>query len=433
MSYPVESCDLLQQAFATRGLNDHTLHARLTFDSTPGIDPEILRRALAATLVAIPVLGSRLDEAGRRPQWCEARSEDGGPALRVVADPDEREALFLQSLDPATAPQVRLLLSGDGRELGVMMNHMVTDGGGLKEYLSFLAATYSGLCADPAFVPRPITGGRGLGRILRAVPPLRRVAALLGPSHRGDSRVRRAQLGFSAGPGTAFLATRTLSVETVDRIRTACHGRGATLNDALLAGLYRVVATQLGARGEAELVIPIMVDMRRYLPGMTFDTLANLASTVPTTLRFDPDETYATTLLSVRDVTVALKRTDLGVGSLAKLDALFRVAGPRLGRKILELGLDWPNLCMTNLGRLDPARLSFGASRPTAAFACGAIKARPHFQLAVSEYAGGLTLSAGLIGADGDRELVDRILAGVADQMVQFADGPIGVGSAPRG
>jgi len=433
MNHPVESCDLLQQAFATRGLNDHTLHARLTFDSMPGIDPEILRRALAATLVAIPVLGSRLDEAGRRPRWCAGRREDWEQAVRVVADPDEWEALFLQPLDPATAPQVRLLLSGDGRELGVMMNHMVTDGGGLKEYLSFLAAAYSGLCADPAFVPRPITGGRGLGRILRPVPLLRRVGALLVPTHRGASRARRVQLEFSAEPGTAFLATRTLGVETVDRIRTACHSCEATLNDALLTGLYRAVATQLGARGEVELIIPIMVDMRRYLPGMTFDTLANLASTVPTILRFDPDETYAATLLSVRDVTVALKRTDIGVASLAKLDALFRVAGPNLGRKILEFGLDWPNLCMTNLGRIDPASLSFGALRPTAAFACGAIKVRPHFQMAVSEYAGALTLSAGLIGTDGDRELVDQILAGVADQVVQFANGSIGVGSAPHG
>ncbi len=424
MDYPVEPCDLLQQAFATRGLNDHMLHARLRFDSGPGIDSALLTRALVANLVAIPILGTRLDETGRRPWWRDGEREDWRRAVRVVADPHEWEALFLQPVDSATAPQVRLILSTDGRQLGVVMNHMITDGVGFTGYLSFLAATYSGLQSDPDFVPRPITGGRGLGRVLGAFPWWRRAAALL--ARTGTSPASRVQLGFSTEPGTAFLATRRLDAALVRQLRTACHTRGATLNDALLAALYRVLASQLGMRGEVELVIPIMVDMRRYLPGGRSDSLGNLASTVPTSLRFAADEPYPVTLAAIREITSELKRADIGLVSLAKLGAIFAVAGLKLGRRALERRLEWPNLCMTNLGRIDDASLAFGSERPTAAFACGSIKARPGFQLAVSEYAGTVTLSAGNIGADGDRVLVDQILAGVCDQLLQFTEASMG-------
>jgi NRPS condensation-like uncharacterized protein len=57
---------------------------------------------------------------------------------------------------------------------------------------------------------------------------------------------------------------------------------------------------------------------------------------------------------------------------------------------------------------LDPDRISFGDLRPYDAFMCGSIKYKPYFQLAISSYAGELTLSVNVFGDFSDR---DRILS----------------------
>ena len=63
---------------------------------------------------------------------------------------------------------------------------------------------------------------------------------------------------------------------------------------------------------------------------------------------------------------------------------------------------------MTNVGILDSTRISFSDLRPRDAYLCGAIKYKPHFQLAMSSYEGELTLSVNLYGSASDR---DRILS----------------------
>ena len=63
-------------------------------------------------------------------------------------------------------------------------------------------------------------------------------------------------------------------------------------------------------------------------------------------------------------------------------------------------------ICMTNIGVLDAARLSFGDLRPTDAYLCGSIKYKPYFQLAMSSYQDELTLSVNLYGSASDRALI---------------------------
>ena len=78
--------------------------------------------------------------------------------------------------------------------------------------------------------------------------------------------------------------------------------------------------------------------------------------------------------------------------------------------KLLRARLKHPFICMTNIGTLDPARMSFAAARPKDAYLCGSIKYRPYFQLAASTYDGELTLTVNQYGDEADRERVVAFL-----------------------
>ena len=95
------------------------------------------------------------------------------------------------------------------------------------------------------------------------------------------------------------------------------------------------------------------------------------------------------------------KGAGIGLNAFVKLDLLYRLCGERIANRKLRTGLKNPLICMTNIGVLDAARLSFGDSRPTDAYLCGSIKYKPYFQLAMSSYQDELTLSVNLYGARG--------------------------------
>ena len=104
----------------------------------------------------------------------------------------------------------------------------------------------------------------------------------------------------------------------------------------------------------------------------------------------------------------AKKGAYIGLNAFIKLDLLYRILGDRTANRLLRSQLKQPLICMTNVGVLDSARISFGDLRPYDAFMCGSIKYKPYFQLAISSYADELTLSVNLSGDPSDR---DRILS----------------------
>jgi len=68
MDFTAEAFDQLQRAFDRNGFNDHQLHCVLRFDSGAAPDASVLRRAVAASIEAIPILGARYVD-GAIPRW----------------------------------------------------------------------------------------------------------------------------------------------------------------------------------------------------------------------------------------------------------------------------------------------------------------------------------------------------------------------------
>ena len=215
-----------------------------------------------------------------------------------------------------------------------------------------------------------------------------------------------------------FIVTRKLGRESLEAIKSYCRARGATLNDAVLAAYYRCLFRRLALSSGAELRIPVMVDMRRYLgKAGGFDALTNLSSTVITRLDYRPDEGFAETLARVKTVMDEKKGSDIGLNGFIKLALIYKLLPNRVANRLLRSSLKNPLICMTNVGILDPARTSFGDLHPRDVFVCGSIKYKPHFQLAMSSYDGELTLSSNLYGTASDRERVASFLDEVETEL----------------
>jgi NRPS condensation-like uncharacterized protein len=417
MDYPVQIFDLMQLLYNDSGFNDHMVHCEIRLDSE--LDESTLRRATALTLKSIPILATRFCAAanGGRARWEGISGPELERAFSAVEDEAAFDAERTYRIRETEGPQLRVgFLRGVRSAVAVTVNHMIADGDGLKDCAYFLCATYSRLRNDPDYEPPLVDGDRGMDDVLRSVGALTRLRALLGRGGRSNLQGKLAFPLDGGGGEEPFIAIRTIDRESVAALKARCAALGATLNDAVLAAYYRALRRKLGSAAASGLEVPVMVDMRRYLPSREFSSLRNLASTVVTRLDFVEGESFEESVSKIKDFMDGLKGEGIGLGGFAKMSLLASLPeGAAVG--LLRRGLKNPLICMTNLGELDRARLGFDGSRVVSAYACGSIKHKPHFQVALSGFDGTITLSSNLRGSKEDRSDVEAFLADVEGEL----------------
>jgi NRPS condensation-like uncharacterized protein len=407
MDCTAEVFDQFQLLCDVNGFNDHQIHCVLRFEHLPGA--EILKKAVISSIEAIPILGTRYIQ-GARPRWTSLDPGDFDRAFGIVRTEMELEEFLGSRVDECLGPQVRVcLLESSPFAVAFKMNHMVCDAAGFKEYLYFLCKIYSGLVGDPAYKPAVIAGDRSIRGVLKHFDASDRLKCLfLQGKENNLAGSNRFPLGTN-GEVRPFILTRKLGCEKTAELKNYGRARGATLNDVVLTAYYRCLFQKLAVSPGAKLQIPVMVDMRRYLDrNGEFTSLTNLASTANTQLEYRPEERFDGTLARVKAIMDKKKKSNIGLNAFIKLHLMYRIFGDRIANSLLRTNLKNPLICMTNVGILDSARISFGGLRPRDAFLCGSIKYKPYFQLAMSSYKGEITFSVNLWGSASDR---DRILS----------------------
>jgi len=417
MEFAAEVFDQVQRLFDLNGFNDHQLHCVLRFAARP--DAAVLKKAVIATLEAIPILGTRY-VAGDRPRWESIEAVGLDRAFAKAGTEAEFEEFLPSRVDEGQGPQVRVCLldTPSTFAVAIKLNHMICDAAGFKEYLYFLCRIYTGLTADSAFRPSAINGDRSVRGVLKRFGVGVKVKALLQRDKDNNwTGVERFPLDED-GKVRPFILTHKLARARVATLRDYCRANGATLNDAVLTAFYRCLFRRLRLRPGAELWIPIMVDMRRHLgEAERFTSLTNLSSMVGTQVAYLPDEGFAGALGRVKAIVDEKKVGGIGLNAFVKLDLAFRLLGDKRANQTLRTKLKNPLICMTNIGALDADRLALGEVRPHDAFMCGSVKYKPYFQLAMSSFAGEITLSVNEYGSDADRENILAFLAEIEAEL----------------
>ena len=158
MDYTAEIFDQVQLLYGGNGFNDHQLHCVLRFER--GVDPEVLKRSVIASIEAIPILGARYVD-GPRPRWTSHGPIDLGRAFILATTKTEFDEFLVACVDESVGPQIRVCqLDSNPFAVALKMNHMICDAAGFKQYLYLLCKIYSGLSDDPSYRPPAITGDR---------------------------------------------------------------------------------------------------------------------------------------------------------------------------------------------------------------------------------------------------------------------------------
>lgn len=105
--------------------------------------------------------------------------------VTVVSDLQDTDAAAMaalaETIDPEAGPQIRLTLVRKTEKdiLCVVVNHMICDGAGLKEYLYLLASLHNQLYAQPDYIPVLTAGPRSALTVLKRLSPREKLQTLL--------------------------------------------------------------------------------------------------------------------------------------------------------------------------------------------------------------------------------------------------------------
>lgn len=411
MKFKSEIFDELQFLFEVYKFNDHQLHCVIRFDGK--IDRRLLEKAIILTLDVVPILGSKYVENCKQPYWQKVETSKHKNILMVVYNEQQFNRFITLKTDEFTGPEVRAcLLSSYKDSLAIIMNHMICDAAGFKQYLYILSDLYSKLVKDHNYVPDYIINGdRGIKRINEKFSLKDKIKAIALQS-KESNRTSSYKFPMSAGEDISpFILTHNISENRYLEIKEYCNKYNVTINDVVLAAYYRVLYNILKLNSNSALSIPIMVDMRRYLKNKNINAICNLTSIVTTNIKYNCKDSFKETVLMVNKEMENKKSRFLGLNGFLKISILFEAASYGFIKKIMKGSFKNPLIGMTNIGIIDDKRLVFEGAIIKDAFVCGSIKYPPYFQLALTSYRNSMTFSVNLYGDSKDKENIEHFFS----------------------
>ncbi len=382
------------------------------------LDAEILKKAVTLSAEAAPVVFCTLSLEKGRPYWKKGgfSAED---IVKVVEAPDSEEkvpnSLFASSIDVEKEPQLKLILLRfkDSDALLAIMNHMITDGAGYKAYFYLLSRLYNQCLGEGEASLRPRPQPRDTGRLFKDFGLFEKIKILFSKYDRSALKLQK-PLDLEGDRSRPVFASYQIGAEDIGRIKAYAKVRQASLNDMLFAAFARVVAERTGARRVA---LPCPADLRKYSPDSA-DSVANLTTNYIIDIDVEDGSPFEETLAQVSEQLKRQKRSAGSLKSVAAIELIFRIIPFPLLKLYFEKENTVPVLSFTNAGIIDKERLRFGETELAYAYASGAIKHAPFFQIVVSTFDGAVTLSCNQYASAKDEAYIISILKQVHMEMM---------------
>ncbi len=341
----------------------------------PGpLDVDLLRRAVAAVAEDLPELGSRPRQGFWRTRW--EPDEEVSWTITEIEASDEAEADEVEAglfagpfaLEGRLPLEARLVHLPDGDRLMLRVNHLLADGGGTKELAYRIAAACRSLRKDPSWRPTPIRRTHALWRLLTAWRPWRVPAYTLGLLD--DLWALRPGRGMTVPMAVGDVeATRCgrlhLEHGPVEALRARWREEGATVNDLLVTAFARALERTFPDVPAPEINLVCTADLRQLVAAT--DQVENFSAIHTLRMGRRPLPPPRELLRHAMALTRRWKRGLVGYGFALFAVHLATALPGALLRKAIGHGVRHgpPQrlgpVVFTNMGRLDPQRLDFGA------------------------------------------------------------------------
>lgn len=403
----VQALDTLQYFYSFK--HEPLIRCIITF--LGHIDGDALKKAVELSSKALPVIKCRFAIENGKPRWIHENFSPEDIVKTIEAGPDvdsQAQQLALSVIDISSGPQLKIfILRGEASDkLIIIMNHMVCDGSGFKEYLYLLARLYTGFTCNEAYSEDLIERDRGLAPLLKSLTLKQRIKILRSKPDL-DKQKNDIVLDFQGDNTNPFIEKRTIGKDVLNQAKGFAKKNGVTLNDILMAEYARILSRETG---KTRVILPCPVDLRKFINKPETFGISNLTSNYICDINISPSETF---LQTVQKVSAEMKRQKSDT-SCIKPVLLFGLGFKLLSFKRLQSvfnnSFTIPVVSYTNLGVLDKQLLSFGDMETTDAFITAAVKYVPYFQITISSFDDVCTLSSSMYGTAEDREKIKRLL-----------------------
>ncbi|MBB3186113.1 hypothetical protein [Microbacter margulisiae] len=425
--YKAEIWDKIQKGF--EAFNDHCLHGVIRFEGF--LDMEALRKAIWQTSILVPIIRCRFVTDEKHARWEEMDQCTTDDLFSIIEvhlsglEAEKRiESIMTQKIDETTGPQLSVTLlrnNGHGDDtLSVMLNHMVCDGAGFKQFLYLLCHQYNLAMSgekdtkDYAYLLQ--RSDRQVYADL-TIKDYRKV--ITAPFYlEKQSPMIRIPFGNECQPMHPHILIRTVSEEELKHLVAFAKTNCCTLNDLFMAAVYRTIDHELEISGSLPVILSCPIDLRRYIKDKQHIGLCNLSSSVWCNIGLDLGNDMIETTQKVRDAMGRIKKNYPGLKNFYFLNALMRWYPYAAFEKRIKTSFPNPLIGITNTGILDSKELLFNGVRIRNAFINGSIKYPPYFQIAFSTYESELTISINQYCADMDLPKIESFLSFFKTQLL---------------
>lgn len=324
--------------------------------------------------------------------------------------------LLLSSIDRTCEPQLKIfLIRGEKFDtLCVIINHMVSDGGGFKEYLYLLADLYSKFEKDANYqITSQPCGKRNLNQLLKNLSFKEKWKLLCSKtsSYKPDPAMILTNKGDSANP---IIVIHRIKKEQFTQIINFSKNNHVSVNDVLLTAYIRVLHKNTKC---TNITVPCPVDLRKYKKENQPCGICNLTSNYTCHVDITSEEPFGETLKKISPQMQAQKKSNACLKGPLLYHMIFHILPFGTVRKLFYKISPVPVTSYTNLGIINADKFSFGSLSVEDAFISTAVKHVPYFQLSVSTYGGCCTLTSSLYGTEEDRKNVYDFLIQVGNEL----------------
>jgi NRPS condensation-like uncharacterized protein len=409
---------------------NYGLKIKIRIDFEAHLDKTALIEAVEQSCVTLPLIACSFNADPLVRQRWVPRQEAAHEIVRVVEaqeNPEEEIQRALESdIDIKQGPQLVLVLVRDAQKdtLCLLINHMVCDASGFKQYLTVLAHLYSRIVAgcDPS--PPPFCSERSTKPVWHSFTLKERLQAASAPYQSNTKNNMKPylidNLTFESGP--LKMLTASLSAERFKSIRAAAKRRGFTVNDLLIAifahSWHRMT-------GKTKLIVASTMDMRSFTPPDAPIGITNLAVNCPCTFDISPDTTLEEVLVQFTNQMRVYKQGLLSICQWLKWGVASKLTPfQQMDREFRNIFTSYP-LMVSNTGIIDESCVRFGDVPVKSTCLLLSALRLPSFGILISTFRGTPTFTFSIRGDKAANAFAQNLLDMVIEELLAFESPPL--------
>lgn len=394
-----------------KSYNNSCIYCSIYFEGF--VDFENLKKAVALSIAKVPALRSKLIDSSFYLHW-ESTNVDINKIVTLVQTNDikkEFNNFINQSIDEHKGPQimVRVLRTSTSDTLCFIINHMICDTAGFKQYIYMLGEIYTNIVNHKDYKKEfKNINIVNLPEIFKDLNFMKKLKLFFIPYENYDNSI---QFPFEETGSLPSIVTYKLSPARFKALKSYAKSLNATINDVVMAALFRTLYKMLKLKSNKSISIPCMVDLRKFLKCKSSQSICNLASTIICTIRPETGKSFDETVLKVKYDMDKKKNSLLGLSGLLPFNIILKLFPHKLLKKLLDKIFTNPKISITNIGIIDKNKLKFHTLKIKDVFLTGAIKYTPYFQLSLSSFDDLLTFSVNIFGSNNDIKIINNFFS----------------------